>query len=66
MALVGRSPIPGQRGRIVLRDTLAILVHDTKIELCRGVALVGQRRWAPHCGFHPEKRLAVFFALEHD
>jgi hypothetical protein len=49
VALVGRSAIPGQRGRIVLRDT----VPDTKIELCRGAPWSvsgGGRRIA---GFNP-------------
>ena len=42
VALVGRFAIPARRSRIVLRDTLAVVVHDPEIELSSGVALVGR------------------------
>jgi len=49
VALVCRLAIPGHGNRMVLRDTLAILVHDPEIVLRLGVALVCRLPMPDHC-----------------
>jgi hypothetical protein len=41
-ALLGRLAKPARRSRVVLRNTLAVVVHDPEIELSIGDALFGR------------------------